>query len=180
MTSQFVQERRGQRGIFRSALRKLMPRDQRFQPLFDSHARLCVEVLEAVRELLADVRDPNGRVREIEAIEKRADSIVSETHSLLRRSVLPPFPRPAIHTLVNRLDDIADLAEDVAQSLHLYHVTTITPEARRLADLAVKSAVALQAAVAGLADAEDARPVLAHCEDVDAIEAQADHVFRSA
>src|SRR4029434_328089 len=146
----FVQERLGQRGIFRSALRKLVPRDRRVPPLSDGHAQLCVEVLEAVRELLADVRDPNGRVREIEAIEKRADAIVSETHSLLGRSVLPPCPRPAIHTLVNRLDDIADLAEDVAQSLHLYHVTAITPEARRLADLAVTSAVALRAPGHGL------------------------------
>ncbi len=180
MTSNFVQERHERRGVLRSVLRRLVRRDRRFHPLFNSHAQLCVEGLSALCELLADVRDPSGRVRQIEAIEKRADSIVGETRLLLRRSVLPPFPRPAIHALVNRLDDILDLAEDVAQSLHLYHVTAITPEARRLADLAVKSAVALQAAVAGLATADDPRPVLVLCEEVDSLEAQADHVYRSA
>jgi HSP90 family molecular chaperone len=76
--------------------------------------------------LLADVRDPTGRVREIEAIEKRADGVVAETLALLRRSWLPPFPRSSIHALINRLDDILDLAEDVAQSLHLYYVTADT------------------------------------------------------
>jgi predicted phosphate transport protein (TIGR00153 family) len=180
MTSNFVQDRHERRGMLRLGLRRFGRRDRRFSPLFNSHAQLCVEGLTALTELLADVRDPAGRVRQIEAIEKRADSIVSETRLLLRRSILPPFPRPAIHALVNRLDDILDLAEDVAQSLHLYHVTAITPEARRLADLAVKSAIALQAAVAGLAAADDPRPVLALCEEVDSIEAQADHVYRSA
>ena len=180
MTSNFVQERHGRRGILQSMMRRLVRRDRRFQPLFSSHAQLCVEGLTALTELLADVRDPSGRVREIETIEKRADAIVGETRSLLRRSVLPPFPRPAIHALVNRLDDILDLAEDVAQSLHLYHVTAITPEARRLAELAVKSAVSLQSAVAGLVAVDDPRAVLALCEEVDAIEAQADHVYRSA
>ncbi len=180
MTSNFVQDRHERRGMLRLGLRRLGRRDRRFSPLFNGHAQLCVEGLTALSELLADVRDPSGRVRQIEAIEKRADSIVSETRLLLRRSILPPFPRPAIYALVNRLDDILDLAEDVAQSLHLYHVTAITPEARRLADLAVKSAIALQAAVAGLTAADDPRPVLALCEEVDSIEAQADHVYRSA
>jgi predicted phosphate transport protein (TIGR00153 family) len=179
MTSRFVQEPE-RRGLLRSALRRFVRRDRRIFPLFNRQAQLCVEGLTALVQLLADVRDPNGRVREIEAIEKRADRVVGETLALLRRSWLLPFPGTSIHALINRLDDILDLAEDVAQSLHLYHVTAMTPEARRLADLAVDSAVALQRAVAGLEATDDMRAVLALCEDVDRLEAQADHVFRSA
>jgi predicted phosphate transport protein (TIGR00153 family) len=179
MTSRFVQERREQRSVWRSVLRRVIRRDRRFFSLFDRQAQLCVEGLTALAQLLADVRDPGGRVREIEAIEKRADGVVAETLALLRRSWLPPFPRPAIHALINRLDDILDLAEDVAQSLNLYHVTAMTPEAGRLADLAVQGAESLRRAVAGL-EAADARPVLALCEEVDRLEAQADHVYRSA
>lgn len=180
MTSHFVQERHERRGLLRTALRRFVRRDRRFFPLFNRHAQLCAEGLTALVQLLADVRDPHGRVREIEAIEKRADGVVSETLALLRRSWLPPFPRASIHALINRLDDILDLAEDVAQSLHLYHVTAMTPEARRLADLAVDSATALQSAVAGLESTDDMRAVLTLCEEVDRLEAQADHVFRSA
>jgi len=180
MTSHFVQERSGRRGLLRTGLRRLVRRDRRFFPLFNRQAQLCVEGLTALVQLLSDVRDPHSRVREIEAIEKRADGVVGETLALLRRSWLPPFPRGSIHALINRLDDILDLAEDVAQSLHLYHVTAMTPEARRLADLAVDSAAALQRAVAGLESGDDMRAVLALCEDVDRLEAQADHVFRSS
>lgn len=180
MTSHFVQERPERRGLLRSALRRFFRRDRRFFALFNRQSQLCVDGLDALAQLLADVSDPNGRVREIEALEKRADGVVSETLALLRRAWLPPFPRASVHALINRLDDILDLAEDVAQSLHLYHVTAMTPEARRLADLAVESSVALKRAVEGLGSTDDMRGVLALCEEVDRLEAQADHVFRSA
>ena len=179
MISRFVQEHPEQRGAWRSTFRRIFRGDRRFFPLFSRQAQLCVEGLTALAQLLTDVRDPGGRVREIEAIEKRADGVVAETLALLRRSWLPPFPRPAIHALINRLDDMLDLAEDVAQSLHLYHVTSMTREAGLLADLAVQSAASLQRAVTGLESA-DPRPVLALCEEVDRLEAQADHVYRSA
>lgn len=180
MTSHFAPEQAERRRPPASVLRRLLPSDRRFHPLFTRHAELTVEGLGVLTELLADVRDPGNRVRDIEAIEKRADTVVTETLGLLRRSWLPPFPRPAIHALISRLDDIIDLAEDVAQSLHLYHVTTTTPEARRLAELALQGAKALAQAVDGLQRPADARRVLALCNEVDALEAQADHVYRAA
>lgn len=180
MTSHFVADRHDRRGSLRGALRRLLPRDKRFFELFNRHAQLCIEGVSALTQLLADVRDPDGRVREIEAIEKRADGVVAEALALLRRSLLAPFPRAAIHSLINRLDDILDLTEDIAQSLHLYHVTAVTPEAQRLADLALASTRALELAVRALAKADDPRALLASCEEVDSLEAQADHVMRSA
>ena len=164
----------------RNVLRRLVPRDRRFFALFDRHAELCVESATALAHLLADVRDPAGRVRQIEALEKRADTVVDETLALIRRSLLPPFPRGAMHELINRLDDVVDLTEDVAQSLHLYHVTTLTPDAHRLADLAVQSSGKLRTAVSLLQSMDDPRAVLALCQEVDALEAQADHVMRAA
>jgi predicted phosphate transport protein (TIGR00153 family) len=180
MTSQFVPERSDRRRPVRSMLRRLIPRDGRFLPLIRTQAGLCVQGVEALAQLLADVRDPTGRVREIEAIEKRADRVVDETLALVRKSLFPPFPRQAIHGLINRLDDVLDLAEDAAQSLHLYHVTVVTADAQRLADLAVQATRKLQQAVDVLCTSDDLRPTLALCEEVDELEAQADHVMRTA
>ena len=132
-----------------------------------------MEGVTALAKLLSDVRDPEGRVREIEAIEKRADTVVDETLALISRSLLPPFPRRSIHALINRLDDISDLTEDVAQSLHLYHVTTLTPDAHRLADLAVQGTDKLRLAVAQLRSVDDPRETLALCQHVDDLEAEA-------
>ncbi len=179
MTSNLVPEQRAPRPL-RNVLRRLVPRDRRFYSLFDRHAQLCVEGVTALAQLLSDVRDPDGRVREVEAIEKRADTVVDDTLALIRRSLLPPFPRGAIHTLINRLDDVLDLTEDVAQSLHLYNVTSLTPDAHRLAALAVEATDKLRLAVAQLQCVDDPRAALALCHEVDDLEAQADHVMRAA
>lgn len=180
MTTHFAPERSERRRPMRSVLRRLIPRDRRFLPLFRLQAQLCAEGTEALAQLLADVRDPGGRVRDIEAIEKRADRVVDETLALVRRSLFPPFPRQAIHGLINRLDDVLDLTEDAAQSLHLYHVTAVTADAQRLADLAVQATRKLQQAVEALCSTDDPRHALALCEEVDELEAQADHVMRAA
>lgn len=171
----------GERRALSRMLRwRLRPRDRRFFELFDRHARLCVEGLAALAALLADVSDPDGRVRDIEAIEKRADRVVEEVRGLLARSLFPPFARTTVYELINRLDDIIDVAEDAAQSVHLYHVTSVTPEAVRLAQLGLAGAEKLRSAVGRLAQMEKPAEILMLAADVDALEAQADHLMRAA
>jgi len=166
--------------FWRTLLMRLRYRDRRFSPLFNLHAQLCVGAVEALVQLLSDLRDPHGMVREIEAMEKRADAIVDEVHAAVRRSLLPPHPRSAMVDLINRLDDILDLTEDAAQTIHLYHVTTLTPEAIRLAQLALESVRGIERAVGMLAQPEHSQELLALCALIDDLEAQVDHVLRSA
>ncbi|HXW65819.1 MAG TPA: DUF47 family protein [Burkholderiaceae bacterium] len=165
--------------LWRALLMRLRFRDRRFVPLFNLHAQLCVGAIEALVRLLTDLSDPHGMVREIEAMEKRADAIVDEVHAAVRRSVFPPHPRAAIVDLINRLDDILDLTEDAAQTIHLYHVTAVTSEAIRLAQLALESVRHIETAVAILAEPQRGREVLSLCTRIDDLEAQADHVLRA-
>jgi hypothetical protein len=176
----YVPERRGRASRWRALLRRLRPRGSAFFELFEQHAGLCAEGLRTLVLLLGDLDDAPGRVREIEAIEKRADGVVDAVADALHRALLPPFPAEAIHELANALDDIVDLTEDAAESIHLYHVTRVTPEAVRLAELAVACADKLREAVRQLADLRQGRAVFALCLEVDALEAQADHVMRAA
>jgi len=180
MTVHFAPERAEPRSLWRLLRRGLWPRDARFYPLFDQQAQYAVESLRALVQLLADPRDPGGKLREIESLEKRADVTMDEVRGLLGRSLFPPFARGTVHDLANRIDDILDLAEDAAESVHLYHATTMTSEAQRLAQLAVDAAVALQNAVRRLQRLERPREMLRLCQQVDDIEAQADHVMRAA
>lgn len=180
MTSRFVAESRDQRNPLRALLRRLRPIDRSFFPLYDMQAGLAVDGLQSLAQLLSDVRDPDGRVRNIEAIEKRADAVVDEVRAVLRRSPFPPFSRDLLHELANRLDDVLDVTEDAAQCLHLYHITEVTPEAQRLADLALAAMRRLQEAIAGLRRLERPRTLLALCVQVEELEAQADHVMRAA
>lgn len=171
---------RPERRLWRDLLLRLRLRDRRFFPLFNMHARLCVEGMRALVDLLGDLEDPRGLVREIEALEKRADGIVDEVHAALRRSLFPPHPRSSIVELINRLDDILDLTEDAAQTVHLYHVTALTPEALRLAQLALDAVQRIERAVALLSQPAQAQQILSLCNQIDDLEAQADHVLRAA
>lgn len=166
--------------FWRTLLMRLRLRDRRFYPLFQLHAQLSRSGVEALLQLLGDLEDPHGMVREIEALEKRADGIVYEVHAAVRRSLFPPHPRASIVDLINRLDDILDLTEDAAQTIHLYHVTALTPEAMRLAQLALDAVQRIEQAVGLLSQPSAGQQILALCEQVDDLEAQADHVLRSA
>jgi uncharacterized protein Yka (UPF0111/DUF47 family) len=176
----FVPERREGASRWRAALRRLRPRGARLFELLDRHAALCIDAMRSLVQLLGDLSDPGRRVREIEAMEKRADAVVDEFGAALRRTWLPPFPAPLLLALANDMDDIIDLAEDAAQSVHLYHLTQVTPEAVRLVELAAASAEKLQRALRSLAQPEGSRSTAELCREVDALEAQADHVMRSA
>jgi hypothetical protein len=176
----FVPERREGASRWRALLRRLRPRGARLFELLDRHAALCVEALQATVALLGDLSDPDRRVREIEALEKRADAVVDEFGAALRPAWLPPFPAPLLLALANDMDDIIDLAEDAAQSVHLYHLTSATPEAIRLAELAVAGSARLQQALRALGQPDATRSAAALCREVDELEAQADHVMRAA
>lgn len=173
-------ERREGASRWRAWLRRLRPRGARLFELLDRHAGICHEAMQAMVKLLADPADPDRQVREIEALEKRADAVVEAFGAALRPVWLPPYPAPLLLALVNEMDDIVDLAEDAAQSVHLYHVTRVTPEAVRLAELAAAGTETLRQALRALARPDGLRPAAQLCRDVDQIEAQADHVMRAA
>ena len=176
----FLPERREGASRWRAVLRRLRPRGAGLFGLLDRHAGLCIEALRSTVRLLDDLSDPDRRVREIEALEKRADALAEEFSAALLRSWWPPYPAPLLLGLVNEMDDIVDLAEDAAQSVHLYHLTQAPPEAARLAELAATAAEKLQLALRALARPELAGSAAALCREVDELEAQADHVMRSA
>lgn len=180
MAVHFAPERREGASRWRGWLRRLRPRGTKLFAMLDRHAGLCGDALRALAQLLGDLSDPDRRVREIETIEKQADAVVDEFSAALRPAWLPPFPAALMLALVNELDDIVDLTEDAAQSVHLYHLTHATPEAVKLVDLAVRSCDKLQQALRDLAHPEQMREVAASCRAVDELEAQADHVMRAA
>lgn len=171
---------RERRSLWRVLRLSLWPRDRRFFVLLGAHAQLCVDALRTLVKLLEDLSDPQGLVGQIEATEKRGDDLTQTVHALLRGSLFPPFSRSQLHELISRLDAVLDVTEDAAQSLHLYHVTQITPEAARLAELAVDSMLQLQHALEQLATLKEPQAIRLACAQVDTCEAQADHVMRAA
>ncbi len=162
---------------------RLMPREGRFFGLFDNHAKLIVDGAAALVDVLRHYETEEHRaagIKLIEDAEHAADRITHETVQLLHTTFVTPFDRDDIHRLISRMDDVLDLIQDTAESLVLYDIQRVTPEATQLAELLLRCAPCVQAAVKLMASMADGPEMLRICQDIDKLESQADKVVRSA
>ncbi|BBB66229.1 MULTISPECIES: DUF47 domain-containing protein [Undibacterium] len=159
---------------------RLMPTEGKFFELFNQHAELCVKGSKEMVALMTNFDDLEIRVHAIESIEKQADTVTYNTIELLHKTFITPLDRDDIHKLITRMDDILDLLEDAGQTISLYDIREITPEAKRLAELCLGCAEKVKAAVALLHNMDNSREILALCEEIDRLESDADHVMRAA
>jgi uncharacterized protein Yka (UPF0111/DUF47 family) len=77
------------------------------------------------------------------------------------------------------MDDVLDLIQDTAESLVLYDIKQLTPEAIQLAELLLRCAERVQAAVKLMASMADAPAMLGICQEIDKLESEADKVMRA-
>jgi hypothetical protein len=116
-------------------LGRLMPREGKFFDLFNAHAARIVEGARELASMIGTFSELEAHAQRIDAAERAADKITHETITLLHKTFITPFDRDQIHQLINTLDDILDLIQDVAESVALYDLRKVTPEARQLAEI---------------------------------------------
>jgi predicted phosphate transport protein (TIGR00153 family) len=166
--------------------KKLLPKEGNFFELFNQHAERMVEGAHAFAKLVANYGDANMReqyAREVDHAERSADKVTHEVNRLLHSTFITPLDREQIHTLINTMDDVADLIQDSAETMSLYDVRHMTEEITRLTDLSVRCCERVKDAVAllsKLSDQNTAQAALKACEEIDKLESDADRVMRSA
>lgn len=159
---------------------RLMPSEGKFFDLFIRHGELCVKGAKEMVALMTNFDDLENRVHAIEGIEKEADKVTYETLDMLHKTFITPLDRDDIHKLITKMDDILDLLEDAAQTISLYDIKAITPEAKRLAELCLACTEKVKNAVGMLHNMDNSAQILSICEEIDRLESDADHVMRAA
>lgn len=165
---------------------KLMPRDGNFFVMFNQHADRIVEAARAFAQLVGNYNDANLREqynREVDQAEQAADRVTREVNQALHKTFITPIDREQIHSLINTMDDVADLIQDSAETMALYDVRHMTEEIVRLTDLSVKCCERLRDAIYllnNIADPKTAEAALKTCEEIDRLESDADRVMRKA
>lgn len=157
-----------------------MPEDGRFFDLFNQHAELCVKGTRELVDLMTHFDNLERRLHAIEAVEKQADKVTYMTVGVLHKTFITPLDREDIHRLITKMDDVLDMVEDAAQTVSLYDIQVITPEAKRLAELCLACAEKVQEAISLLHNMNHSRQILEICEEVDRLESDADHVMHAA
>ncbi len=165
---------------------KLMPRDGNFFEMFNQHADRIVEAARAFSQLVAHYGDVNLREqynRDVDSAEQAADRITHEVNKSLHKTFITPIDREQIHSLINTMDDVADLIQNAAETMALYDVRHMTEEIVRLTELSVKCCERVKDAVYllnNIGDASTAEAALKTCEEIDRLESDADRVMRNA
>jgi uncharacterized protein len=166
--------------------KKLLPKEGNFFEMFNQHAERMVEGAHAFAKLVANYSDLNLREqynREVDHAERAADKVTHEVNRLIHSTFITPIDREQIHTLINTMDDVADLIQDSAETMALYDVRHMTEEISRLTDLSVRCCERVQEAVgflSKLSDHDTAVAALKTCEEIDKLESDADRVMRAA
>jgi len=161
-------------------LGRLMPREGKFFDLFNAHAERIVEGSRELAAMIGTFTELDAHAQRIDAAERAADKLTHETIALLHKTFITPFDREQIHGLITNMDDILDLIQDVAESVALYDLRAVTPEAKQLADICHMSCERVRSAVALLTNLERADAIMKYCEEIDRLESDADRVMRAA
>ena len=165
---------------------KLLPREGNFFEMFNQHADRIVEAARAFSQLVANYSDPHLRDKynqDVDNAERAADRVTQDVNRLIHKTFITPIDREQIHSLINTMDDVADLIQDSAETMALYDVHHMTEEITRLTDLSLKCCERLRDAVrllGKIADPAVAEAALKTCEEIDRLESDADRVMRSA
>ena len=165
---------------------KLLPREGNFFEMFNQHAEHIVEAARAFSKLVANYGDLHLRQKynqDVDNAERAADRVTHDVNKAIHITFITPIDREQIHSLINTMDDVADLIQDSAETMALYDVRHMTDEIVRLTDVSVKCCERVRDAVKMLgkiAEPSVAEAALKTCEEIDQLESDADRVMRAA
>ena len=156
----------------------LIPREEAFFDLFRRAGHNVIEGSRLLKEMMENFHDPAGQAKRIKEVEHIGDEITHEIAKKLNQTFITPIDREDIHDLASALDDILDVAEEIADCFVIYKVSKPTPMAVRLADILYQASVAVASAVdlLGRRDGEMREYTL----KVNTLENEADRLSRDA
>jgi len=152
----------------------LVPRERRFYSLFKQQGALVSETLTELSKSLLESRSRHPRLRDLE---HECDQVTHEIYNLTNRTFSAPIEPEDILLLAHSLDEVVDLAEEIADKLELYRITEITDSAKDFGERLAKAGVELAKAVGMLEDFKGLDPVL---QEVHRLENEGDAITRVA
>lgn len=163
---------------------RLMPKEGKYFDLFNTHAELITQGGKALSGLIGALVDTPERAsafaEEIDVLERKADEITHSTLAQLHTSFITPFDRDEIHQLINGMDNILDVIQDVAESVALYDIQCVSPDAKAIAEVTEKCCASVESVVKLLHSMNNAPAILKFCHEINELESDVDRMLREA
>ena len=126
---------------------RLLPQRGDFFGMFEAHAATLVDAAEALHKLAQDGASPQQLLEQIRQHEHRADEIIRDVLTAVRKTFLTPFDRGAITGLIVAMDDAIDEMLAAARSIDLYELRELRPEMKQIVSLIMEAAVVTAQAI---------------------------------
>jgi hypothetical protein len=127
--------------------RALMPREDKFFPLFRRHAEILAEGAAALDQLLAGGAAIEPACQKIIELEHQADDVTREVMQAIRRSFITPFDRVDIKDLIQSMDDAIDMMQVVVKTVRLFEVQQFEPNMRAIGGVVGEAAALVAEAI---------------------------------
>jgi uncharacterized protein Yka (UPF0111/DUF47 family) len=114
---------------------RLLPQRGDFFGLFEAHAQTLVAAAAALERLANGEASPAEALRQIQDDEHRADDIIRNVLTEVRKTFLTPFDRGAITSLIAAMDDAIDEMLAASRAIDLYEVSELRPEMKQMIGL---------------------------------------------
>jgi uncharacterized protein Yka (UPF0111/DUF47 family) len=160
-------------GLFASA-----PRYEGFYALFERAGANVEQATGLLATLITEWPDDGTRLRfELKELETHGDRITHDVMQHLNVKAATPISVSDSHDLISELDDVVDLAEEVADFMGLYRIEAATEQAIALASVLEQAGRELAAALTKLRRPPDLRP---HIVALSELEHEGDRLEREA
>ncbi len=155
-----------------------VPRYESFYALFEKAGANVEQATTLLAQLVVDWPDGGNQLRlELKELETEGDRITHDLIHHLNVKAATPFPIADAHALISQLDDVVDLAEEVADFMGLYRIEAATEQGIALAAVLQQAGQELAAALASLRRPQELRP---HIVAIQELEHEGDRLEREA
>jgi predicted phosphate transport protein (TIGR00153 family) len=155
----------------------IMPKEERFFPLFVKHATIVVAGAEALRSVLRGGDEVGHFCKVISDRETDADAVTREVLTAVRRTFITPFDRNDIQDLASSMDDAIDQMNKTGKAIMLFEVRRFEPQMQAMGDIILQGARLMLQAMPLLASlARNAARIQEITEEIIRIEDQADQL----
>lgn len=159
-----------------------VPKDKVFFTLFTKSSENLVNIATTFKDLV-NTASPDKRMelaKQVEDLEHVGDNITHEIFTELSSNFITPFDREDIHYLATSLDDIVDYIHGSSKKLLMYKIEEYPIAFQQLADIILRSAIEIKAAVYELKSLDNVIRIREALVRINSLENNADDVYDGA
>lgn len=158
---------------------RLKPKEEKFYKLLIESTQLIREAADILDGAMYNHEGLPQSVAEIDDLESQVDKITNKIFELLNKTFITPMDREDIYAIANKLDDVIDHIQGIAERMMIYNTGETSEAIRKLSSLIVKAAKQIEKIFEQIPNIRKNKEKLEErCDRIIEIEVDGDNLYR--